>query len=82
MAFGRFETPRRVLDMPDTVAALPFLEEMRHFARGEADVRLGRAGDAREGVTAFLEKRQPAYPDKVSSDLPDIWPFWVDPEFK
>ena len=42
----------------------------------------GRAGDAREGVSSFLEKRQPVYPDKVSTDLPDIWPYWVDPEFK
>jgi enoyl-CoA hydratase/carnithine racemase len=41
----------------------------------------GRAGDAREGVTSFLEKRQPNYPDKVSTDLPDIWPHWQAPEF-
>jgi enoyl-CoA hydratase/carnithine racemase len=41
----------------------------------------GRAGDAREGVTSFLEKRPPQYPDKVSSDLPDIWPHWQAPEF-
>jgi enoyl-CoA hydratase/carnithine racemase len=41
----------------------------------------GRSGDAREGVTSFLEKRPPNYPDKVSSDLPDIWPHWTAPEF-
>jgi enoyl-CoA hydratase/carnithine racemase len=41
----------------------------------------GRSGDAREGVTSFLEKRQPNYPDKVSADLPDIWPHWRPPEF-
>ena len=41
----------------------------------------GRSGDAREGVVSFLEKRPAVYPDRVSSDLPDIWPHWPEPEF-
>jgi enoyl-CoA hydratase/carnithine racemase len=41
----------------------------------------GRSGDAREGVMSFLEKRPARYPDRVSSDLPDIWPHWNEPEF-
>jgi enoyl-CoA hydratase/carnithine racemase len=41
----------------------------------------GRSGDAREGVTSFLEKRPPHYPDRVSHDLPDIWPHWTAPRF-
>jgi len=41
----------------------------------------GKSGDAREGVTSFLEKRPPNYPDRVSTDLPDIWPHWRAPEF-
>ncbi len=41
----------------------------------------GASADAREGVTSFLEKRTPAYPNKVSTDLPDIWPNWKPPEF-
>jgi enoyl-CoA hydratase/carnithine racemase len=41
----------------------------------------GRSGDAREGVTSFLEKRPPHYPDRVSKDLPDIWPHWSAPTF-
>ena len=36
----------------------------------------GRNADAREGVTSFLEKRTPAYPDKVSGDMPDFFPWW------
>lgn len=36
----------------------------------------GRSGDAREGVTAFLEKRDPAFPDRVSADLPDWFTRW------
>ena len=42
----------------------------------------GRMGDAREGVMSFLEKRPAAFPNKVSSDLPDIWDHWTAPTFK
>jgi enoyl-CoA hydratase/carnithine racemase len=42
----------------------------------------GKSGDAREGVTSFLEKRPAAFPDRVSSDLPDIWDHWQAPEFR
>jgi hypothetical protein len=31
---------------------------------------------------SFLEKRAPNYPNKVSSELPDIWPDWEEPQFK
>jgi len=41
----------------------------------------GASADAREGVVSFLEKRAPAFPLKVSSDLPDIFPSWEEPEF-
>jgi enoyl-CoA hydratase/carnithine racemase len=42
----------------------------------------GKSGDAREGVTSFLEKRPAEYPDRVSTDLPDIWPHWEAPTFR
>jgi enoyl-CoA hydratase/carnithine racemase len=41
----------------------------------------GAAADAREGVVAFLEKRPAAFPNKVSTDMPDIWPHWKAPTF-
>jgi enoyl-CoA hydratase/carnithine racemase len=41
----------------------------------------GASADAREGVTSFLEKRTADYPDRVSTDLPDIFPGWTDREF-
>ena len=33
----------------------------------------GQSADAREGVTAFLEKRPAVFPDRVSDGLPDIF---------
>ena len=42
----------------------------------------GKSGDAREGVTSFLEKRPAQYPDRVSTDFPDIWPHWEAPTFR
>jgi enoyl-CoA hydratase/carnithine racemase len=53
-----------------------------HKADSRAIQSRGAAGDAKEGVSAFLEKRPPAYPDKVSADLPDIWPGWGEHPFR
>lgn len=36
----------------------------------------GRSADAREGVEAFLEKRPARFPGRVSSDLPEFFPWW------
>ncbi|WP_199554472.1 crotonase/enoyl-CoA hydratase family protein [Sandaracinobacteroides hominis] len=36
----------------------------------------GRQADAKEGVTSFLEKRPAAYPDNVSDNMPDFYPWW------
>ena len=41
----------------------------------------GAQADAKEGVTSFLEKRPPNFPNKVSTDLPDIWDGWTPPTF-
>lgn len=53
-----------------------------HKADSRAIQSRGASGDAKEGVTSFLEKRSPVYPNKVSSDLPDIWPEWEEPQFR
>jgi enoyl-CoA hydratase/carnithine racemase len=39
----------------------------------------GASGDAREGVSSFLEKRAAIYPDTVSRDLPGFSPWLDDP---
>jgi hypothetical protein len=42
---------------------------------------LGRGGDVREGVASFLEKRSPAFPNRVPADLPSTYPWWTEPSF-
>jgi hypothetical protein len=36
----------------------------------------GRSADAQEGIAAFLEKRPAQFPDRVSADMPDFFPWW------
>ena len=48
-----------------------------HRADSRAMLSRGQSGDAREGVTSFLEKRPADFPDRVSDGLPDVTP-WLD----
>lgn len=41
-----------------------------------------RSRDAAEGVAAFMEKRPARFLDRVSEDMPPIYPWWSDMEFK
>jgi enoyl-CoA hydratase/carnithine racemase len=43
-----------------------------HRADSRAIFLRGQSADAAEGVTAFLEKRDAVFPDRVSAGLPDI----------
>lgn len=40
------------------------------------------SNDAAEGVRSFTEKRPAVFPDKVSVDLPDIFPDWSAPKWQ
>ena len=42
----------------------------------------GKQRDVQEGVTSFLEKRLPNFPDKVSTDMPSFFPWYDEPEYK
>jgi enoyl-CoA hydratase/carnithine racemase len=45
-----------------------------HRADSRAMFARGQSGDAREGVTSFLEKREAQFTDRVSDGLPDVFP--------
>ncbi len=53
-----------------------------HRADSRAMSARGASADAREGVTAFLEKRAAAFTDRVSDGLPDVFPDYQEPEFR
>ncbi|MDC3322917.1 crotonase/enoyl-CoA hydratase family protein [Gammaproteobacteria bacterium] len=42
---------------------------------------LGRGEDVKEGVNSFLEKRSPDFPNKVSEDMPESYPWWNEKKF-
>ena len=53
-----------------------------HKIDSRAIYRLSRSEDAKEGIASFLEKRAPAYPDTVSEDMPDFYPWWEQPGYR
>ena len=42
----------------------------------------GRSDDVKEGVTSFLEKRPAMFRNKVSTDMPDYFPWWQEREYE
>jgi enoyl-CoA hydratase/carnithine racemase len=52
-----------------------------HRADSRAMLSRGQSADVREGVTSFLEKRPPSFPDRVSDGLPDVFPWLEEPAF-
>ena len=52
-----------------------------HKADSRAIQARGASDDAKEGVTSFLEKRPAIFPNRVSTDVPDIWPNFPNRNF-
>ena len=55
---------------------------LAHRADSRGMFARGQSADAVEGITAFLEKRPANFPDLVSDGLPEIMPWWSEPEFE
>ncbi len=53
-----------------------------HRADSRGMAARGQSADAIEGVTAFLEKRPAHFPDRVSEGLPEVMPWWREPQFE
>ena len=43
---------------------------------------LGRSNDVAEGISSFLEKRDPEFSDTVSKNMPEYYPWWQEEEFE
>jgi enoyl-CoA hydratase/carnithine racemase len=52
-----------------------------HRVDSRAVYATGASSDAQEGIMSFLEKRPAHFSGRVSTDLPDIFPDWRDPEY-
>ena len=52
-----------------------------HRVESRATYSRARAGDVREGIRAYMEKRAPDFPEAVSRDMPDFYPWWDEPGY-
>jgi enoyl-CoA hydratase/carnithine racemase len=52
-----------------------------HKIESRAIYSRGASADAKEGVTSFLEKRRPSYPDKISTGMPPFFPWWAERKY-
>ena len=53
-----------------------------HRVDSRAIFTRGASADAAEGVTSFLEKRPAHYPNRVSADMPEFFPWWEEALYK
>lgn len=50
-----------------------------HLIDSKCFFYMGKGRDSYEGVESFLQKRPPRFSMRVSSDMPDFYPWWKEP---
>ena len=53
-----------------------------HKIESRALTARGQSADAKEGISAFMEKRSPQFSEQVSRDMPDFYPWWNERKFE
>lgn len=53
-----------------------------HIVDSRGIYSTGRAPDSREGITAFFEKRPAVWSMRPSTDMPEWFPWWEEPEYR
>jgi enoyl-CoA hydratase/carnithine racemase len=54
--------------------------ETAHLRDSKCIYWAGLQKDAHEGVTSFLEKRPPNFTLSATKDMPDFYPWWIEPK--
>lgn len=53
-----------------------------HKVDSRSIAQRGQSADVKEGIGAFMEKRKAQFPNKVSSDMPEVYPWWTARKFE
>jgi enoyl-CoA hydratase/carnithine racemase len=53
-----------------------------HKVDSRAFFSTGKTTDAKEGIESFLEKREPVFTNKPSTDMPEFYPWWQERKFE
>lgn len=53
-----------------------------HRVESLAVPQLGAGADATEGITAFFDKRQAEFTMDPATDMPEVYPWFIEPTFQ
>lgn len=67
-----------VVTMRDMIYRGPGSPEEAHLLESKVLYDMFRGGDLAEGVSSFLEKREPRFRGTMEEDAPSVYPWWED----